>query len=95
MLVFQALLDAPAEDVYGLQVCRASGVGVGSVYAILRRLEDEGLLDGRWENLDPTDEGRPRRRYYHLNAEGRKIALRETRDDRQALRLLTPGWTAI
>lgn len=94
-LILQVLLDAPSQEVYGLQVTRASGVGVGSVYAILRRLEDEGLLDGRWEQTDPAGEGRPLRRYYRLNGDGRKLALRETKEDRQALRMLTPGWQAI
>ena len=46
-LVLQMLLDAPTEDVYGLQVVRATGLPTGSAYAILRRLEDEGLLDSR------------------------------------------------
>lgn len=94
-LVLRVLLDAPSEEVYGLQVVRASGVGVGTKYAILRRLEDEGLLDGRWEQMDPSDEGRPPRRYYRLNSEGRKVALRETAKDRQALRLLAPGWSSV
>ncbi len=93
-LVLEVLLKAPAEEVYGLQVVDASGVGVGSVYAILRRLEDEGFLDGRWEQVDPSSEGRPPRRYYRLNGDGRRLAHRETAADREALRLLTPGWGA-
>lgn len=93
-LILQVLLDAPDDEAYGLEVVRASGVGAGTAYAVLRRLEDEGLLDGRWEQISPEDEGRPPRRYYRLNGVGRKVALRETTDDRQALRLLTPGWEA-
>lgn len=94
-LVFEVLLDAPSDEVYGLEVVRASGVSVGSAYAILRRLEDEGLLEGRWEQIRPSNEGRPPRRYYRLNADGRRVALRETSEDRQALRMLTPGWETI
>jgi DNA-binding PadR family transcriptional regulator len=88
----QVLLDAPIEETYGLEVVRASGVSAGTTYAILRRLEDEGLLDGRWEQINPEDEGRPPRRYYRLNAEGSRVAHGETNDQRRALRLLVPGW---
>jgi PadR family transcriptional regulator PadR len=86
------LLDAPTEETYGLQVVRATGLPTGSAYAILRRLEDEGLLNSRWEQLDSTDAGRPPRRYYALNAEGRRVAHRETASQRSALRTLAPGW---
>lgn len=93
-LILQVLLDAPAEEVYGLEVVRASGVPAGTSYAILRRLEDEGLLDGRWEQISPDQAGRPPRRYYRLNGEGRRVAHRETTSDRRALKLLVPGWMA-
>lgn len=93
-LILQVLLDAPDDEAYGLEVVRASGVPAGTTYAILRRLEDEGLLDGRWEQMDPADEGRPPRRYYRLNGEGRRVARCETADDRGALRLLVPGWSS-
>jgi PadR family transcriptional regulator PadR len=92
-LILQVMLDSPADEAYGLEVVRASGVPAGTSYAILRRLEDEGLLDGRWEKMSPVDEGRPPRRYYRLNGEGRRVAHRETADQRRALRLLTPGWS--
>jgi len=92
-LILQVLLDAPADEAYGLEVVRASGVPAGTSYAILRRLEDEGLLDGRWERISAEDEGRPPRRYYRLNGEGQQTARRETADQRRALRLLAPGWS--
>lgn len=91
-LVFQVLLDAPSEEAYGLEVVRASGLPTGSAYAILRRLEDEGLLNSRWEQLRADALGRPPRRYYQLNAEGRRVALRETEAHRSELRALAPGW---
>jgi PadR family transcriptional regulator PadR len=92
-LILQVLLDAPENEVYGLEVVRASGVATGSCYAILRRLEEEGLLDGRWETLDAAEVGRPPRYYYRLNATGRKVALSVTESERRALRLLVPGWS--
>jgi len=94
-LVLQMLLDAPTEETYGLEVVRATGLPAGSAYAILRRLEDEGLLDSRWEDLDSSDVGHPPRRYYQLNAEGYRIANHETALQRPALRSLAPGWSAL
>lgn len=93
-LVLQVLLDAPSDEVYGLQVTRATGLTPGSAYAILRRLRDEGLLDGRWEQVDPAEQGRPPRHYYRLTAAGRRIAQRETAAERHALQILMPGWAA-
>jgi PadR family transcriptional regulator len=93
-LVLQVLIDAPADKTYGLEVTRATGLSPGSVYTILRRLEDEGLLDGSTEGIDPVEEGRPARYYYELNAVGRRVAHAETRQQRAALRSLVPGWGA-
>jgi PadR family transcriptional regulator, regulatory protein PadR len=92
-LILQAILDAPSEESYGLEIIRASGVGVGTAYAILRRLEGDAVLDGRWEVIEPQDHGRPPRRYYRLSDEGRRVAIRETAALRDALRLLAPCWS--
>ena len=94
-LVLQVLLDAPTDESYGLQVVRATGLPTGSAYAILRRLEDEGLLDSRWETLDSSEAGRPPRRYYRLNGAGCRVAHSETDAQRTALRALVPGWRPV
>jgi transcriptional regulator len=41
---------------------------VASLYPTLYRLEDKGLLDGRWVERA----GQRRRRYYRITAQGRK-----------------------
>ena len=41
----------------------------GTLYPLLRRLEAQGLLKSEWKIEDG-----PPRRYYSLNADGRKIA---------------------
>jgi PadR family transcriptional regulator PadR len=92
-LVLQMLLDAPADEAYGLEVVRATGLAAGSAYAILRRLEDEALLSSRWEELSGAEAGRPPRRYYRLSGEGQRVAQQETARERKALRLLAPGWS--
>lgn len=46
---------------------------IGSLYPILCRLEDRGLLTGRWIERP----GERRRRYYKLTAAGRKVLAQE------------------
>lgn len=40
------------------------------MHPILARLERLGRLSSRWEDVDPSAEGRPARRYYRLTADG-------------------------
>ena len=62
---------------YGFEIMDASGLPSGTVYPILRRLEDAGLLSAKWEAIsDARDEQRPPRRYYQITGVGRQ-ALRE------------------
>ena len=68
--VLLGLLDDPSGDVYGLELARSTGLKTGTVYPILERLEAEGLVDSRWEQIDPACAGRPRRRFYRLNGYG-------------------------
>jgi len=89
-LVFQALLDAPSHETYGFELAELTGLASGTIYPILRRLEEEGLLTTRWDTVQ-TDAQRRRRRYYELTGEGRRVANAETAARRQGLRLLAPG----
>jgi PadR family transcriptional regulator PadR len=70
-LVLQAFLEAFAEDpqreLYGLEICALAGLQTGTIHPILARLERLGWLHSSWEQIDPTKEGRPRRRYYRLD----------------------------
>lgn len=90
--VFAQMLDAPGVESYGFQLVKATGLASGSVYPILRRLEDRGWVTAREEIIDPAAR-RPRHRvYYRLTAEGRRVAREATRDHATALRSLSPGW---
>ena len=72
--VLRALLDDPTKDMYGLEICSATGLPSGTVHPILARFEGLGWLDSSWEQVDPREQGRPRRRYYRLNANGSSLA---------------------
>lgn len=89
-LVFQAFLDSAGEETYGFELAGATGLPSGTIYPILRRLEDEKLIRSRWVEVQ-TDTQRRNRRYYALTAAGRRVAQAATVDQRQALRLLAPG----
>lgn len=69
--VLAAQEDGPGAELYGTQLKRLSGFKSGSIFPVLDRLFDAGMLTDRWEESQP--EGRPRRRYYRF-AEG-KLAL--------------------
>jgi DNA-binding PadR family transcriptional regulator len=54
---------------WGRQLAQVTRLKTGTVHPILMRLEQEGLAFSEWERDVP--QGRPRRRYYTLTAEGR------------------------
>ncbi|MFJ9785136.1 PadR family transcriptional regulator [Amycolatopsis sp. NPDC101161] len=51
---------------YGLELCAETGLPSGTIYPILARLEKAGWLAYELEDIDPSESGRPRRRYYRL-----------------------------
>jgi DNA-binding PadR family transcriptional regulator len=66
-LVLLALLDQPDRERYGLELSELAGLATGTIHPILARLEQAGWLRSRWEQIDPAERGRPRRRYYRLD----------------------------
>ena len=70
LLVLQALLREPGRELYGLELSEETGLQPGTAYPILLRLEHEGWVTSRWEDVDPRAEKRPARRYYRLTAGG-------------------------
>src|SRR5580692_5798815 len=70
LLVLQALLREPGREVYGLELSEETGLLPGTAYPILLRLENQGWVTSRWEDVDPRTEKRPARRYYRLTANG-------------------------
>lgn len=68
--VLHAFLADPAIELYGLEIAERTSLMPGTTYPILVRLLAAGWITDRWENLDPHEEQRPRRRYYKLTDEG-------------------------
>jgi len=96
-LVLRALLADPTREMYGLEICTASGLPSGTIHPILARLEKQvGWLESRWEDTDPAQEGRPRRRYYQMTRDGAeqaRIALAQAATPVTAINGLRP-WPA-
>jgi DNA-binding PadR family transcriptional regulator len=70
--VVLALAQDPTAWHYGYQLCQRLGLKAGSVYPILMRLADRGLLETAWEGDTPA--GRPPRHLYRLTGPGRALA---------------------
>jgi DNA-binding PadR family transcriptional regulator len=70
--VLAALAAEPATWRYGYELGREVGLKAGSLYPILMRLEDRGLLESAWE-AEPSP-GRPPRHLYRLTAAGEEAA---------------------
>lgn len=76
---------------YGLEIVEETGLASGTVYVALGRLQKRGYLRSSWEDQEIADEeGRPRRRYYELTAEGSR-ALAEALEAYGALALGDAG----
>ena len=65
-----AVLVALTEDGWhhGYDLAKQTGLKSGTLYPILVRLADRGLVEARWEEEQPA--GRPRRHLYRLTAQG-------------------------
>jgi PadR family transcriptional regulator PadR len=72
MAVLHALAAEPTAWRYGYELGLEVGLKAGSLYPILMRLTDRGLLEASWETDPPV--GRPPRHLYRLTARGLQLA---------------------
>jgi DNA-binding PadR family transcriptional regulator len=70
--VLCALAGQPSAWRYGYELGQQVGLKAGSLYPILIRLCDRGLLEATWE-VDPPP-GRPPRHLYRLSGAGVRLA---------------------
>jgi|SRR5580658_5499350 PadR family transcriptional regulator PadR len=71
-LLLTAMLDQPRAWHYGYELSKATGLTSGTLYPLLMRLSDRGLLDSEWR--DPQHNGRPARHAYRLTVDGLQMA---------------------
>jgi PadR family transcriptional regulator PadR len=70
--ILDALLRQPVEWRHGYDLAKLVGLSSGTLYPILIRLHERGLLDAKW--MQPERPGRPARHAYRLSADGRAYA---------------------
>lgn len=66
--VLEALAAEGTSWRYGYELSSVTGLASGSLYPILARLEDRGMLESEWEKDNVI--GRPRRHHFRLTALG-------------------------
>jgi DNA-binding PadR family transcriptional regulator len=67
--VLAALAEKRGGWLYGLQIAAATELKSGSLYPILIRLDERGLLESKW--MEPEQPGRPARHAYRITGAGR------------------------
>ena len=71
-ILLDYLMSAPAPWVHGYDVMQATGLKPGTLYPLLMRMSERGLLESRWQA--PGSDGRPPRHEYRLTAQGEQFA---------------------
>ena len=71
-LLLTALLEQPRSWRHGYALAKETGLGSGTLYPLLMRLNDQGLLDARWQESDQP--GKPPRHMYRPTAAGLALA---------------------
>ena len=70
--LFAALLKTPSAWRHGYDLSQETGLLSGTLYPLLIRLSDQGLLEAKWE--EPERPGKPPRHAYRLTAKGAAFA---------------------
>jgi DNA-binding PadR family transcriptional regulator len=68
LAVLADLYATPPQWRHGYGIARDTGLKSGTLYPVLIRLADRGLVEARWEDEQPA--GRPRRHLYRLTPQG-------------------------
>ena len=68
--LLRVFIENPTEEVAGAGISAKTGLASGTLYPILKRLEDAKWLESRWEEQDPRAAGTPRRRLYSITGIG-------------------------
>ena len=78
---------------YGYDLMKAAKLPSGTLYPMLARLQDQGLVTSEWEPQPDDASGRPPRKYYQLTGEGIRVARLELAKASIAAQRTTAGTT--
>jgi PadR family transcriptional regulator, regulatory protein PadR len=90
--VLAALCERPSAWQHGYALARQTGLKSGTLYPILIRLADRGLVEACWQ--EEAMPGRPRRHLYRLTAAGVLSATTALAQAELARRTVRPGTSA-
>jgi DNA-binding PadR family transcriptional regulator len=68
------MITDPTAPRYGYDLMKAARLPSGTLYPMLARLQEEGLVHSEWEAQRQDAGGRPPRKYYRLTGEGLRVA---------------------
>ena len=80
LALLEILSSRPHEWRHGYDVMKETGLASGTVYPLLMRMTDQGLVEAEWR--EPARPGRPARHAYRLTPAGLALALRAVDDER-------------
>lgn len=69
----EVLSERRLEWRHGYELMKATGLASGTLYPLLMRMTDQGLVESEWR--EPAQSGRPARHAYRLTAAGFALAL--------------------
>ena len=72
LALLSALIERPRTWQHGYELSKETGLKSGTLYPILIRLSEQGLLNSRWKDAERP--GRPPRHVYRLTATGLALA---------------------
>jgi DNA-binding PadR family transcriptional regulator len=87
--VLFALAAGSATWSHGYELCRSLGLKAGTVYPILIRLAERGMVETAWETEAPP--GRPARHLYRLSPAGAELVADLRREDKA----VRPSFTEV
>src|SRR5664279_2672302 len=70
--LLEVMLLHPRSWQYGYELSKLTGLTSGTLYPLLMRLDDQGLLESCWQ--EPERAGRPPRHAYRLTSTGHEFA---------------------
>lgn len=89
--VLKIMVEKPLTPYSGADIAREIGIGSGTLYPLLQRLENAEWLKSKWEEVNPSEAGRPRRRHYRLTGKGQTEALKALAEVQTSVGVLAWG----
>jgi DNA-binding PadR family transcriptional regulator len=89
--LLHALYERPRAWRHGYDLSKETGLQSGTLYPVLARLSDQGLLEHEWEPSELP--GRPPRHVYRLTAAGVVVAREAAAEQARAVQSARPRRT--